>query len=60
MTCEHCVAAVTTELSALPGVTAVSVDLESGGTSSVHVTSEAALDRSAVAEAVDEAGYALQ
>ncbi len=60
MTCEHCVAAVTTELSALPGVTAVSVDLESGGTSAVHVTSEAALDRSAVAEAVDEAGYALQ
>lgn len=60
MTCEHCVAAVTAELSALPGVTDVSIVLASGGPSAVHVTSDAALDRSTVAEAVDEAGYALQ
>ncbi len=30
MTCSHCVAAVTEEVSAIPGVTAVEVDLESG------------------------------
>jgi copper chaperone CopZ len=60
MTCEHCVSAVTEELSALDGVTAVAVDLVAGGTSSVHVTSDGELDRDAVASAVDEAGYALQ
>lgn len=60
MTCGHCVSAVTEELTALPGVTDVAVDLVAGGTSAVHVTSDAALDRAAVAAAVDEAGYALQ
>ncbi|MCD9199324.1 heavy-metal-associated domain-containing protein [Aeromicrobium wangtongii] len=59
MTCEHCVAAVTEELTALDGVTAVSIDLVAGGTSDVTVESSAPLDTAAVAEAVDEAGYAL-
>lgn len=54
MTCGHCVAAVRTELSALPGVSAVDVDLDSGA---VTVTSADALDEAAVAAAVDEAGY---
>jgi copper chaperone len=56
MTCEHCSRAVHEELSALPGVADVQVDLTSGA---VRVTSAAALDRAAVAAAVDEAGYAL-
>ena len=56
MTCSHCVQSVTTELSALPGVADVQVDLASGG---VTVTSEAPLDDAAVREAVDEAGYEL-
>ena len=60
MTCGHCVSAVTEELSGLDGVTAVAVDLVSGGTSAVHVTSDGELDRDAVASAVDEAGYVLQ
>jgi copper chaperone CopZ len=59
MTCGHCVNSVTEELCALPGVTAVTVDLVAGGTSAVHVTSDAELDRTAVAAAVDEAGYQL-
>lgn len=59
MTCEHCVAAVTEELSALAGVTAVAIDLVAGGTSTVTVESASPLNRSAVAEAVDEAGYVL-
>jgi len=54
MTCEHCVRAVTTEVSALPGVTDVAVDLGSG---TLTVTGEATAEQ--VAEAVDEAGYAL-
>ena len=59
MTCGHCVSAVTEEISALPGVTNVAVDLVAGAISSVSVTSDAALDREQVAEAVDEAGYEL-
>ena len=59
MTCGHCTAAVTEELAKLPGVREVSIDLNAGGTSAVHVTSESALDEAAVREAVDEAGYEL-
>ena len=54
MTCGHCVASVTEEVSQIPGVTAVGVDLESGG---VTVTSEAPVDEAAVRAAVEEAGY---
>jgi len=56
MTCGHCVSAVTMELSLLPTVTAVDVDLEAR---QVAVTSDAQLDESQVAAAIDEAGYEL-
>jgi copper chaperone len=56
MTCQHCVNAVTEEVSAIPGVTAVAVDLEGG---QVSITSEDALTASDVAAAIDEAGYVL-
>ncbi|PTA48212.1 heavy-metal-associated domain-containing protein [Micromonospora sp. RP3T] len=56
MTCGHCVNAVSTELSALPGVTDVQVDLATGR---VTVTSREPLDAGAVRAAVDEAGYDL-
>ena len=59
MTCEHCVRAVTDEVSALPGVTSVEVGLVEGGASSVVVTSDAPLSEDAVREAIDEAGYDL-
>lgn len=54
MTCDHCVRAVTAEISKLDGVRDVRVDLASG---EVDVTSEAPLDSAAVQAAVDEAGY---
>ena len=54
MTCGHCVSAVTEEVSQLPGVTAVDVDLPSGG---LTVISEAPVDEAAVRGAVEEAGY---
>ena len=56
MTCQHCVAAVTEELSALDGVRDVSVDLAAGGTSTVTVSSDAPLPEEQVAAALDEAG----
>ncbi|MEU6020897.1 cation transporter [Micromonospora sp. NPDC047134] len=56
MTCGHCVGAVSAEVTALPGVTEVAVDLATG---QVKVISEQPLDAEAVRAAVDEAGYEL-
>ncbi len=56
MTCEHCARAVTDELTEVPGVRAVRVDLVPGGASAVTVTSDAILAADAVAAALDEAG----
>lgn len=60
MTCEHCVRAVTEELSALSGVRSVNVTLAPQDPSEVTVTSDAELERATVAAAIDEAGYALE
>lgn len=54
MTCSHCVASVTEEVSEIPGVSDVEVDLASGRLS---VTSGELLDPARVAAAVAEAGY---
>lgn len=54
MTCDHCVRAVTDELSRVEGIEDVAVNLASG---EVTVTSDAPLDDATVRAAVDEAGY---
>ena len=54
MTCGHCVSAVTEEVTQVPGVTAVDVDLASGR---LTVTSDDPVADEAVRAAVDEAGY---
>jgi copper chaperone CopZ len=59
MTCDHCVAAVTKELTALEGVENVAIVLNVGGQTPVSVTSQAPLADASVAEAIDEAGYEL-
>jgi copper chaperone CopZ len=59
MTCSHCVASVTEEITTIPGVTEVRVDLVVGEVSAVTVDSAEALDLDAVRAAVDEAGYEL-
>jgi len=56
MTCGHCVASVTEEISELDGVEDVTVALNTG---TVTVTSSRPLDRADVQAAVEEAGYAL-
>ncbi|MFF5447821.1 heavy-metal-associated domain-containing protein [Streptomyces sp. NPDC012888] len=56
MTCGHCEGAVTAELSALAGVTAVKAVAATG---EVTVVSDAPLAEDAVRAAVDEAGYEL-
>ena len=56
MTCQHCVQAVTEEVSTVSGVVDVDVDLHSGR---LTVVSDADLPFAAVADAVGEAGYAV-
>jgi copper chaperone CopZ len=56
MTCGHCRRAVTEEISRIPGIQGVAVDLATG---SVTVTATQPVDRTDVALAVDEAGYTL-
>jgi copper chaperone CopZ len=57
MTCGHCAARVTEELTALNGVSGVHIDLVAGGSSTVTVTGSAAPE--AVRAAVADAGYTL-
>lgn len=59
MTCGHCVHAVTAEISTLPGVAEVTIDLTPGAASAVTVIAAEPLDTAAVRAAVDEAGYEL-
>ena len=59
MTCGHCISAVVEELTKLPGVREVAVDLAPGATSPVRVVSNVELDDSEVRDAVEEAGYEL-
>jgi len=59
MTCDHCVASVTEELSAVDGVESVSVALEAGGTSRVMVVSSRPVEVEEIRAAVTEAGYEL-
>lgn len=59
MTCDHCVIAVTEEISALSGVISVDVDLVVNGNSRVTVASKHPLDANLVRVAVDEAGYEI-
>ncbi|MEU7137596.1 heavy-metal-associated domain-containing protein [Streptomyces sp. NPDC046261] len=56
MTCGHCESAVTSEISAIDGVTSVAAVAATG---EVTVTSDTPLDEETVRAAVDEAGYEL-
>ena len=56
MTCEHCEKAVRAEISAIPGVSQVDVDVASG---EVRILAEPALELTDLQAAVEEAGYQL-
>jgi copper chaperone CopZ len=56
MTCGHCVTAVRDEISKLPGVTGVRVDLDTGA---VRIAADPLPDQTALSAAVDAAGYEL-
>jgi len=52
MSCGHCVASITTAVTALPGVTGVDVDLTAGA-----VRVDGTPDAAAVTAAIEDAGY---
>lgn len=54
MTCDHCVAAVTSEVSKIAGISGVVVDL-----SQATLTFTGEIPRETIADAVEEAGYEL-
>lgn len=56
MTCAHCAASVKEEVSEVPGVTDVDVDVDTGA---VVISSNAELDAAAVDAAIEEAGYRI-
>lgn len=59
LTCEHCVRAVTQELTGTGTLAEVMVRLEPKGTSTIHATGDATDEQ--IAEAIDEAGdYKLE
>jgi copper chaperone CopZ len=56
MTCSHCVAAVTAELTAIAGDASIDIVLGDDGPSTVTITAGEPLSEDQVAEALDEAG----
>jgi copper chaperone len=54
MTCDHCASAVRTEISKLPGVVGVDVDVAAG---TVRVTGDPLPGDNPLREAIEEAGY---
>ena len=59
MTCEHCVRSVTEELTEIPNVTGVDVDLHPEAESAVTIRHDGPLDAALVQAAIGEAGYRL-
>ena len=59
MTCGHCVSAVSDEVSGVPGVGSVSVDLQPDGVSTVRISADGPVAMDAVTAAIAEAGYAV-
>lgn len=60
MTCDHCVQSVTKEVSAVPGVTDVSIELDPAGSSTVSVNHGDADVLGELAGAIANAGYTLE
>jgi copper chaperone len=59
MTCDHCVSAVTEEISTIPNVTAVDIDLHAGEISQVTITAGNEISDADIVAAVEEAGYSI-
>ncbi|TQM09846.1 heavy-metal-associated domain-containing protein [Pseudonocardia kunmingensis] len=56
MTCDHCAGSVSSEVTKIPGVTDISVDVKAGR---LTIVSDEPVPASVVEEAVEEAGYTI-
>ena len=54
MSCDHCARAIRAEISKLPGVTSIDVDVTAG---TVRVSGDPVPEDASLREAVEEAGY---
>ena len=54
MSCDHCANAIRAEISKLPGVTSIDVDVTAG---TVRVSGDPVPEDASLREAVEEAGY---
>ena len=54
MSCDHCANAIRAEISKLPGVTSIDVDVTAG---TVRVSGDPVPEDASLHEAVEEAGY---
>ena len=59
MSCDHCIHAVTEEISEIPGLTGVNIDLHAGEISPVTIASDNEISDTDIAAAVDQAGYTI-
>lgn len=57
LTCNHCVMTVSRAVAIVPGVSGVSIDLVPHGDSTLHVSSDVAVDSTAIESAVEATGY---
>ncbi|MEV8339434.1 MULTISPECIES: heavy metal-associated domain-containing protein [Leucobacter] len=60
MTCSHCVASVTEELTGISNVESVSVELNAGGISRVTLQATAPVDAAAIQGAIENIGYSVE
>ena len=59
MTCDHCVNAVTEELSKISGVTAVNIELNTEAPTPVNIVADIDISDADITAAIDEAGYTI-
>jgi copper chaperone CopZ len=59
MTCQHCVKAVSAEVTALAGIEGISIDVVPDGHSTLRVSFDGVVTRDLVAGAVAAAGYTV-
>jgi copper chaperone len=59
MTCDHCVKAVTEELSKISGVTGINIELNTDTPTPVNIVADIDISNADITAAIEEAGYTI-
>jgi copper chaperone len=59
MTCDHCVKAVTEELSKISGVTGINIELNTDTPTPVNIVADIDISDADITAAIEEAGYTI-